>query len=201
MASYSKEEIENLIDGRLPWPRARAIISGPKDDDRFEKYLQILQKRVAWQEPILLPLTEHLYIVQKDDQRIVKCDCGQEFGDYRINWKLFALISVRDTNEQLDEVFFGPRKPDPEYCEVREYYCPGCGAQLEVETLPVGYPAIFDFLPDLDAFYSDWLNEPLAPGTRCTDLTYEVIGRWREHIEEGMGDPPASTAQCSRTDR
>ncbi len=183
MSEYTKEEIEHLIDGKLPWSRARAIISGPKDDDRFEKYLQILQERVFWEQRILLPLTEHLYIVQKDDERIIKCDCGHEFGDYRINWKLNALIYVRDTDEKLDEVFFGPRKPDPEYCEVREYYCPRCGAQLEVETLPVGYPAVFDFLPDIDAFYRDWLKQPLTSEKEFEDLTYEVTGKWGGEIE------------------
>jgi len=183
MPEYTREEIEHLIDGKLPWPRARAIISGPKDDDRFDKCLQILQERVAFKENILLPLTEHLYIVEKDEERIVKCDCGQEFGDYRINWKLNALIYVRDTEEKLDEVFYGPRKPDPEYCEVREYYCPGCGAQLEVETLPVGYPAIFDFLPDIDAFYSDWLKQPLTSEKDFKDLTYDFIREWGAEID------------------
>jgi len=192
--SYDREEIEQLIDGRLPWPRVRAIISSPKDDDRFDKYLEILQGRVPWKERILLPLAEHLYIVEKDDERIVKCDCGYEFGDYRVNWKLEALIYVRDTEEKLEEVFYGPRKPDPDFCDVREYYCPGCGAQLEVETLPVGYPAIFDFLPDLDAFYRDWLGRPLATAKESKDLTYEVTRKWGDEIEvELSGDAESTT--------
>jgi acetone carboxylase gamma subunit len=184
MSSYSKEEIRDLIDGELPWPKARTIISAPKDDDRFDKYLEILQERVSWKEKILLPLAEHLYIVEKGEERIVKCDCGHEFGDYRINWKLKALIWVRDTEEKLDEVFFGPRKPDPEFCEVREYYCPGCGAQLEVETLPVGYPAVFDFLPDIDAFYSDWLDRPLESTKEFKDLTYDLTQKWRKEGQD-----------------
>ena len=65
MPSYSKDQIQNLIEGKLPWQRARAIISAPKDDDRFEKYLEILQERVPWPDRILLPLGEHLYIVEK----------------------------------------------------------------------------------------------------------------------------------------
>jgi len=180
MSQYSKEEIKDLIDGKLPWPRVRTIISSPKDDDRFDKYIEILQERVPWKESILLPLTEHLYIVQKGGERIVKCDCGYEFGDYRQNWKLKALIYVRDTEEKLDEVFFGPRKPDPEFCDVREYYCPGCSAQLEVETVPAGYPAVFDFLPNIDAFYRDWLGRPLDTETEFRDLTYDTTRRWGE---------------------
>jgi acetone carboxylase gamma subunit len=180
MAPYSKDEIRDLIDGKLPWPKAKAIISAPKDDDRFDKYLEILQERVPWKERILLPLGEHLYIAEKDGERIVKCDCGYEYGDYRENWKLKALIYVRDTEEKLDEVFFGPRKPSPKFCSVREYYCPGCGAQLEVETVPVGYPAIFDFLPNLDAFYGEWLGRPLETEKEFKDLTYELTRKWGE---------------------
>ena len=180
MSQYSKEEIKDLIDGVLLWSRVRTIISSPKDDDRFDKYLEILQERVPWDDKILLPLTEHLYIVQKGDEIIVKCDCGHEFGDYRRNWKLQALIYVRDTEEKLDEVFFGPRKPDPEFCDVREYYCPGCSAQLEVETLPAGYPAVFDFLPNIDAFYREWLGRPLDTGTEFKDMTYDVTRQWGE---------------------
>lgn len=183
MAQYSKEEIRGLIDGKLPWQSARAIISGPKDDDRFDKYLEILQDRVPWKERILLPLAEHLYIVEKEKERITKCDCGYEFGDYRENWKLKALIYVRDTEEKLDEVFFGPRKPDPKFCDVREYYCPGCGAQLEVETLPVGYPAVFDFLPDIDAFYREWLGRPLETEKEFKDLTYELTREWGQESQ------------------
>ncbi len=183
MTQYSKDEIRELIDGKLPWSRARAIISAPKDDDRFDTYVEILQERVSWTERILLPLAEHLNIVDKDGERIIKCDCGYEYGDYRENWKLKALIYVRDTEEKLDEVFPGPRKPNPELCSVREYYCPSCGAQLEVETVPVGYPAIFDFLPNIDAFYSEWLNRPLETEKEFRDLTYELTRKWVEESE------------------
>ncbi len=89
--SYSKEDLKDLYDGKLPWEKIKEIMSRPKDDDRFEKYVEILQERVPWKERILLPIGEHLYIVQKGAQRIVKCDCGHEFGDYRKNWKLSAL--------------------------------------------------------------------------------------------------------------
>jgi acetone carboxylase gamma subunit len=83
---------------------------------------------------------------------------------------------VLDTEEKLDEVFFGPRKPDPEFCDVREYYCPGCGTLL-VETLPFGYPAVFDFLPDLDSYYKDWLQKPLSTQKEFKDLTNELTGK------------------------
>ena len=68
----------------------------------------MLQERVAWAEQIVLPFGEHLYIVEASPEvaaerpcrhYIVKCDCGHEFCDYRENWKLEALINVRETDE------------------------------------------------------------------------------------------------------
>jgi acetone carboxylase gamma subunit len=154
MPAYTKEMIADLINGRLPWTTLKGIMSGVKDLDRFEKYLEILQERVPWKEKILVPVAEHLYVVQKGDERIVKCDCGREFGDYRVNWKLSALIYVRDTDEKMGEIFEGLHRPDTEWSQIREYYCPGCAAQLEVEAVPPGYPILFDFLPDIDGFYN-----------------------------------------------
>ncbi len=39
--------------------------------------------------------------------------------------------------------------------------CPGCRTQLEVEAVPPGYPVIFDFEPDLETFYREWLGREL----------------------------------------
>lgn len=163
MTTYDKTVIGDLIDGALPWPTTKSIMSGYKDDDRFDSYLQVLQERVPWSEPILLPIGEHLSIVQAESGRIVKCDCGHEFGDYRENWKLQALIRVRDDQEAIEEVYPGRYACDPEWMELREFLCPGCLTLLEVEAAPPGFPVVFDFLPDLEGFYRDWLGRPLPP--------------------------------------
>jgi acetone carboxylase gamma subunit len=176
--SYPKEVIRDLIYGKLPWEQAKGIISGFKDEDRFDKYIEILQDKVPWKERILLPLAEHLYIVEKGEGRIVKCDCGYEFGDYRENWKLKALINTIETEEEMDELYPGFAKPDVHYCEIRQFYCPGCGSQLEVETVPKGFPIIFDFLPDIDTFYREWLQSPLSTEKEYQDLTYALIKKW-----------------------
>ena len=150
MSEYEIREIEQLVDGELPWARVQEIMKAPKDADRFEKWVKILESRVAWSEKILLPLTPHLFIVQKGSDRIVKCRCGHEFGDYRVNWKISASIYVRDSDEAMREIYRGREQPDPRWIQVREYYCPGCDTQLEVEAVPRGCPPDFDFLPDLD---------------------------------------------------
>ena len=41
--SYSKEVLRDLIEGKLPWSATKSIISGYKDADRFDKYVEILQ--------------------------------------------------------------------------------------------------------------------------------------------------------------
>ena len=178
MADYDIKEIERLVDGELPWPRVQEIMKAPKDPDRFDKWLQILQSRVQWKERILLPLSPQLSIVEKGSERVVKCRCGQEFGDYRVNWKLSALIHVRDDETALHEVYRGREMPDPGWVQVREYYCPGCGSQLEVEAVPRGCPPDFDFLPDLDTFYEQWLGRPLSSKAEFADKTPERIREW-----------------------
>jgi acetone carboxylase gamma subunit len=162
MPSYPTDVIADLISGQLPWEQTKRIMSDYKDSDRFDKYVEVLQARVAWKEPILLPIGEHLQIVQSSGERVVKCDCGQEFGPYTENWKLRALIFVRDTEELLEELYPGPKACDPKLQELREFICPGCGTLLEVEAVPPGYPITFDFLPDLEGFYEQILERPLA---------------------------------------
>lgn len=161
MTSYSQETIRDLIDGRLPWSQTRRIMSAYKDEDRFWKALAALQDRVTWKDPILLPVSEHLFIAQTGRGRVTKCECGHEFGDYRRNWKLSALVLERDTEDLLREIYPTSDLPDPEWMELREFICPGCGRIHEVEACAPGYPVLHEFEPDLEGFYSDWLGRPL----------------------------------------
>jgi acetone carboxylase gamma subunit len=156
-----KDTLRDLVDEKLPRAQVRAIQSGFKDADRFDKYVAILQERVSWPERIVLPFGEHLYVVTKDGGHVIKCDCGHEFCDYRENWKLDALINVRDSVESLREIYPDKMHGDPEWNSLREYFCPGCKTLLEVEAVPPGYPVIHDFVPDLEGFYEDWLGRPL----------------------------------------
>ena len=180
MAEFHKADIEKLIDGVLPWPATQDIIKSAKDSDRFDKYVEIMQARVDFEEAILLPLTPMLFIVSEAGERVVKCRCGHNFGDYLVNWKLSSLIHVRDDDASIGEVYKGREMPDPAWIQVREYICPGCGAQLEVEAVPRGCPPDFEFLPDLDTFYSEWLGRPLPDAVECVDKTLDKIAEWSE---------------------
>ena len=107
---------------------------------RFDLYLQVLQERVAFDDKILLPLAEHLFVVARDGQRVVKCDCGYVFGPVDRNWKRETRILVRDSEELLEEIYDPYHRCDPEWMELWEYFCPGCWSLLEVEVVPPGYP-------------------------------------------------------------
>ena len=164
MTSYSKEVIRDLVDGRLPWQQTKHIMSAYKDAHRFFRYLEVLQERVSWSDRILLPLGNHLFIVQSGKRRVTKCECGHGYGDYRKNWKLKASIYVRNTKESLREIYPNSDIADPNWMEIREFLCPTCGVLHEVEACAPGYPILHDFEPDLEGFYRDWLNTPLPAG-------------------------------------
>lgn len=151
---------EDLIDGRLSWPQLKELLFHSKEPDRFQVVMNVLRERLGWEEPILLPLAEHLYVVQKGARRLVRCDCGCELGDYRENWKTKARVFVRNSESLLREIYPQMMHCDPEWMELREFYCPECFTLLEVEAVPPGYPVLFDFQPDIDGFY-EWLGLPL----------------------------------------
>lgn len=162
MPHYDRKTIEELIDGKLPFRQVHKILSSFKDPDRFDQYVAILQDRVPYDDKIILPYGLHLNIVlKKTGERVVKCDCGHEFCEYTTNWKLHANIYVRDTDEKIMELFPKYMGCDPRWMILREFYCPSCFTMLEVEAVPPGYPFIFDFQPDIEAFYEKWLKRPV----------------------------------------
>ncbi len=162
MSKQDKATIAELVDGKLPWSDLKGLMSGFKDPDRFDKYVEVLQERVPWTDRILLPVGPHLYIVRKADGSIVtKSTSGFEFGDYRENWKLAAVVFVRDSDEKYREVYASLTHADPEWMELREYYDPIDGTLLDAEAVPPGYPIVHNFQPDLEAFYEGWLKRPI----------------------------------------
>lgn len=183
----TKENLRQLVDGTLPWETTRGLMRMEnKDEDRFLKYVAVLQERVSWSEKILVRLAEHLYVVRKNDgARVTKCTCGHEFGDYRINWKLGCRVRVRKSEAELAEVISLDKLiPNPDLVEAREFYCPGCFTQLAVEVVPVGYPLIFEVLPDIDAAYREQ-GHPLPDQSPdwFQDKTSELTQQWAKRTE------------------
>ncbi|RQR29642.1 MULTISPECIES: acetone carboxylase subunit gamma [unclassified Burkholderia] len=163
MSTYTKEQVRNLVDGTLDWDTTLRMLSMPKDGERFEMYIDALQRKLGWKDRIVLPLGPHLYIVQQQATKrwVTQCDCGHVFGDYRENWKLNANIFVRDSEEAMDEVYPRLMAPDTQWQVYREYYCPTCGAMHDVEAPTPWYPVVHDFEPDIEGFYGEWLKLPI----------------------------------------
>jgi len=156
------QTLEALADERLSRREVKDIQSGFKNPDRFDQWLAFLQARAGYPEAIVLPAGEGLNIVRRGaGDYAVRCDCGHDFCDWRSNWKLDAVVFVRKTVEALREVYPERGHCDPDWMELREFYCPACARQLEVEALTPGYPVVHEFLPDLEGFYEHWLGRAL----------------------------------------
>lgn len=181
----SENEIRSLVEDDVSWDTVEGLLKlDKKDSDRFEKYMNVLEETVDLDDELLLRIGDHLFIVRDDDgERVVKCDCGHDFGDYRVNWKLNALINVRRTKEEMQQIYvYDEATPREGVQEIREYICPGCGTQLSVEVVTPAYPAVFPMLPDLDGFYKDWLDAPLQDEEKYEfkDKTPERLAEWHD---------------------
>ncbi len=155
-----RETLAALLDERLSRREVKEIQSGYKDADRFEKWIALLQERAGYPDEIVLPAGEGLNIVRRssDGQLVYRCDCGHDFCAHNRNWKMDAVVHVRESEKALLEVYPKMAGPDPQLQQIREYFCPSCARQLEVEALPPGYPVVHEFLPDIDGFYRGWLG-------------------------------------------
>jgi len=181
----TKDLLKRLVKGEVAWDEVLLLLRQEKDPDRFEKYIDALQELVNFDDKILVRLNEYLYVVRtKDGKRVVKCGkCGYNFGDYRVNWKINSMVRVRRTKEEMKEIYYYDEiSPEPEYAEIREYYCPGCYTLLSVEVVPPGYPPLFEFLPNIDSFYRDVLKKPLEDENEewYKDLTNEATKKFLE---------------------
>ena len=158
--AYERNKIADLIDGTIDPDTLHKMLSTPKDEGRFETYLSILQERVPWDDRIILPLGPKLYIVQEKGTHrwVVKSEAGHVFCDYRENWKLHAMVYVRESQEELNEIYPELMAPSSGWQTIREYYCPLSGDLLDVEAPTAWYPVIHDFEPDIETFYQDWLG-------------------------------------------
>lgn len=161
--TMTQELLADLLDEKLTRRAVKDIQSSIKDPDRFDTWVGLLQSRVAYDDPIVLPFGEGLNIVKRasDGEYVIRTDAGADLCRWDENWKMHARIFVRDTDELYEEIYPRLGHPDGDWQELREYYCPLSGALLEVEAVPPGYPVIHDYLPDLKGFYEGWLGRPL----------------------------------------
>ena len=182
-ANVSKALIKQLVEGTIDKDNSTRLLKmDRKDKDRFFNYIAVLQEQARWDDRILMRLGDKVYIViNTERQRVVKCECGHEFCDYRKNWKLQCKIRTRRTLDEMQQVYdLAPAVPEPGWQEIREFFCPICASQLAVEIVAPGYPIVFEMLPDLDKFYREYLGDPLDDESSDwdQDLTHSVSQQW-----------------------
>ncbi len=78
--------------------------------------------------------------------------CARELGPARDNVKRSLLVAERDPAEVHPPLIEGEFtfSPNPAWIRILEFYCPGCGVQIETEYLPPGHPITNTTELDLD---------------------------------------------------
>jgi acetone carboxylase gamma subunit len=100
-------------------------------------------------------VTEYLRIdLERETWQCRRCE--RDLVGARENYKRGLLVYDRDPREihlpLLDpQLYARTYSPDPSWCRILEYYCPGCGTMVEVEYLPPGHPPVRDIEFDIDA--------------------------------------------------
>lgn len=86
--------------------------------------------------------------------------CGHELISAHENYKEGCLVYDRDPTTVHRPILPQPYTlaPDPEWCRIVEFYCPGCGIMVECEYLPPGHPITCDIEPNLDLLKQKYLK-------------------------------------------
>ncbi len=99
-----------------------------------------------------LRVTEYLDL-DLDGEKWLCNRCGHVIGPARESYKRGCLLYDRDPREIHPPLVPGSFSfsPDPLWVRIVEFYCPGCGTQVETEYLPPGHPITHDIEIDLDS--------------------------------------------------
>jgi N-methylhydantoinase B/oxoprolinase/acetone carboxylase alpha subunit/acetone carboxylase gamma subunit len=159
-SDMTREVLADLLDEKLSRRTVHDIQAGHKDPDRFDHWVAVLQERAAYTDRIVLPFGEGLNIVRRDGdgELVVRTDAGHDLCRWDENWKMHAVMFVRDSDALYQEIYPKLSHPEGQWMELREYYCPLSGHLLETEAVPPGYPVVHEYLPDIDGLYRGWLG-------------------------------------------
>jgi len=105
------------------------------------------------------------YLDLELDREQWRCNrCGHVLGPARENYKKGCLLYDRDPREIHPALVEGGFSfaPDPQWVRIVEFYCPGCGTQIDTEYLPPGHPLTHDVEIDIDALKSRLASGELA---------------------------------------
>ena len=97
-------------------------------------------------------ITEYLELDLEGEQWCCR-RCGHVLMDARENYKKGCLVAERPLDEIHPPLTEGQAYsfcPDPDFCRLLEFYCPGCGGMIENEYLPPGHPITHEIELDID---------------------------------------------------
>jgi acetophenone carboxylase len=117
-------------------------------------------KRMENKSEMRIRVTEYLDLDLDREQW--SCNrCGLGLGPAQENYKRGCLVYDRDPRAVHAPIVEGSYSfaPDPLWVRIVEFYCPGCGTQIETEYLPPGHPITHDIEIDIAA-----LKRRLAQG-------------------------------------
>ena len=105
-------------------------------------------------------MTEYLRIDLETEQWECRA-CNHVVGSANKSYKNGMLVYNRDPREIHPPVIDPDRyrftfSPDPDWVRILEYYCPGCGTQVETEYAIPGHPPLYDMEVDLPALKAQW---------------------------------------------
>ncbi len=98
-------------------------------------------------------ITEYLEI-DCDTEKWCCNRCGYELYDARDNYKKGCLVyenPLEEVHPPLTSDADYNFTPNRDFCRLIEFYCPGCGIQIENEYLPPGHPITHEIELDIDA--------------------------------------------------
>ena len=142
---YIQEMVERRRSRNLPEPVLMFFDELDRFSEGFKKELAVEEQFASspdWKiekkgvTTKLFTLTPYVDVVENagGDKLAVCSECGQVLCRASENFKLYCLIYDRDPAE----VYFVPNVPKKDWMIFREFYCPGCGVQMEVEGTPQG---------------------------------------------------------------
>jgi acetone carboxylase gamma subunit len=142
---YIKELISKRKSRQLPHPALEFLDELMAFSPAFAKQIEEENKLVEKElKPLgkvevsktLLKLTPYVNIAEdKKGKKIAVCSkCGFGYCESDDNFKHYCLIHDRDPEEIYPKRLSGNK----DWYTLREFYCPGCGVQVEVEATPHG---------------------------------------------------------------
>lgn len=145
-----KKLVRDRKAGNLPGPALELIRELKEFSPAFQQQLQREEELAAKgarpanqieMKRFLFRLTPYVTIMGDDTRNnkyAVCSQCGFVYGPAEEDFKLGALVYERDPAE----IYPRHLAPDKEWAVLREFYCPGCACQIEVDQIAPGMPII-----------------------------------------------------------